>query len=142
MPSAQSVTMLVDNGIVSTAGNQENAIRMTAFLTGGSALPVDIIKQVSTNRYKVTDGTRTGIVALQTTEANAAGEGSILATDAADGTYYVTLTAPVASPTNMFGTPLGGYVKFTGTNGVVIPVGLSDDRYTILMKMKIYIVQI
>ena len=96
--TATSVNMLVDSGIVGTTGNQENAIQMVAFLTGGSAGAVDIIRQVSTNRYKVTDGTRTGIVALQTTEANAAGEGSILATDAAGDTYYVTkLTAHKAT---------------------------------------------
>ena len=44
------------------------------------------------------------------------------------GTYYVTLTSLVASPTAMSGTPLGGYVKFTGTNGVVIPVGTVGAR--------------
>jgi hypothetical protein len=89
-PSAQTVTMLVDSGNIRTVGNQENAIRMTAFLTGGSAGEVDIIRQVSTRRYKVTDGTRTGIVKLSETEADAAGECSILATDADSGTYFVT----------------------------------------------------
>ena len=89
-PSAQTVTMLVDSGNIRTVGNQENAIRMTAFLTGGSAGEVDIIRQVSTRRYKVTDGTRTGIVKLSETEADAAGECSILATDASNGTYFVT----------------------------------------------------
>jgi len=97
-PSLNDAVMLVDSGNVGATTNQENAIRMTAFLTGGSATEVDIIRQVSTRRYKVTDGTRTGIVALTATEADAAGEGSILATDAADGTYYVTkLTAHKAT---------------------------------------------
>ena len=44
------------------------------------------------------------------------------------GTYYVTLTSAVSSPTAMSGTPLGGYVKFTGTNGVVIPIGTVGAR--------------
>jgi hypothetical protein len=44
------------------------------------------------------------------------------------GTYYVTLTSAVVSPTAMTGTPLGGYVKFTGTNGVVIPIGTVGAR--------------
>jgi hypothetical protein len=44
------------------------------------------------------------------------------------GTYYVTLTSAVASPTAMSGTPLGGYIKFTGTNGVVIPIGTVGAR--------------
>jgi hypothetical protein len=103
--TATSVNMLVDSGNVGTVGNQENAISMIAFLTDGSAGAVDIIKQVSTTRYKVTDGTRTGIVALTATEADAAGEGSILATDSADGTYYVTkLTAHKATLTRGTGT--------------------------------------
>jgi hypothetical protein len=97
--------MLTDTGNVGATTNQENAIRMTAYLTGGSAGEVDIIKQVSTRRYKVTDGTRTGIVALTATEADAAGEGSILATDSASGTYYVTkLTAHKATLTRGTGT--------------------------------------
>ena len=78
----------VDSGAVSTATNNENAISMTAFLTGGSAGSVDIIRQVSGRRYKVTDGTRTGVVQLQSTLADAAGEGSIACllytSDAAD----------------------------------------------------------
>ena len=100
----QSVTgtsvMITDAGAVGTAGNQENAINMTARLTGGSAVEIDIIRQVSTRRYKVTDGTRTGIVKLKSSVATAAGECSILATDADGGTYYVTkLTAHKATLT-------------------------------------------
>jgi hypothetical protein len=117
-PSAQTVTMLVDSGVVGTTGNQENAIRMTAFLTGGSAGEVDIIKQVSTRRYKVTDGTRTGIVALTATEADAAGEGSILATDADSGTYYVTkLTAHKATLKRGTGTVYTDGAAVTWTFG-------------------------
>jgi len=94
-----------DTGAVGTATNQENAIVMTAFLTGGSATTVDIIKQVSTRRYKVTDGTRTGIVTLKSSVATAAGEGSIQATDASSGTYFVTkLTKNNATLTRGTGT--------------------------------------
>jgi hypothetical protein len=97
-PSLNAVTFATDTGNVGATTNQENAIRMTAFLTGGSAGEVDIIRQVSTRRYKVTDGTRTGIVKLSETVADAAGEGSILVTDAANGTYFVTkLTAHKAT---------------------------------------------
>ena len=90
----QSVTgtsvMITDTGVPSTAGNQENAINMVAFLTGGSAVEVDIKKQVSTDRYKVTDGTRTGIVKLTSTLADAAGEASVAVTDSAGGQYFAT----------------------------------------------------
>jgi hypothetical protein len=102
---AGTIVKTTENGIVGTTGNQENAIRMIGFLTGGSAAEVDIIRQVSTNRYKVTDGTRTGIVQLQTTLANAAGEGSIAATDSAGGQYFVTkLTARKATVTRAGGS--------------------------------------
>jgi len=95
----------VDTGAVGSATNQENAIIMTAFLTGGSAVTVDIIKQVSTRRYKVTDGTRTGIVTLKSSVATAAGECSIKATDASSGTYFVTkLTKNRATLTRGTGT--------------------------------------
>ena len=111
--TATSVNMLVDSGIVSTTGNQENAISMTAFLTGGSAVAVDILKQVSTNRYKVTDGTRTGIVQLQSSLADAAGEGSVLATDVEGNTYYATkITAHKATLTRVAGG--ANYVYATG----------------------------
>jgi hypothetical protein len=100
-----TAALTVDTGAVGSVTNDENAISMTAFLTGGSAVAVDIIKQVSTRRYKVTDGTRTGIVALTSTLADAAGEGSIQATDAAAGTYFVTkLTKNRATLTRGTGT--------------------------------------
>ena len=95
----------VDTGNVGSATNEENAITMTAYLTGGSAVKVDILKQVSTDRYKVTDGTRTGIVELTSTLADAAGEASIAATDSAGGEYFVTkLTARRATVTRAGGS--------------------------------------
>ena len=73
-----------------------------------------------------------GIISYKMVVAGGVAEGTYItgfgSGSGGDGTYYVTLTAPVASPTNMFGTPLGGYVKFTGTNGVVIPVGTVGAR--------------
>jgi len=112
----QSVTgtsvMIVDTGLVGTAGSQENAINMTAYLTGGSSVLVDIKKQVSTNRYKVTDGTRTGIVKLKASAVAAAGEATVVATDATGCTYYVTkLTAHKATLTRFGG---GSYEFATG----------------------------
>ena len=125
-PSAQVVTMLTDSGIVGTTGNQENAIRMTAYLTGGSASEVDIIRQVSTDRYKVTDGTRTGIVKLAAVASGSlvAGQANIVATDASSGTYYVTkLTAHKATLTRGTGTVY--------TTGAAYPwtFGTADATY-------------
>jgi hypothetical protein len=113
--SAPTVTITTSTGtqttltltavLTSGAAARQNAISMTAFLTGGSAVAVDIIRQVSTDRYKVTDGTRTGVVQLQSTLANAAGEGSIAATDSAGGQYFVTkLTAHKATVTRAGGS--------------------------------------
>ena len=101
----QSVTGTTVLGTSAVVGQNENAISMVAFLTGGSAGAVDIIKQVSTDRYKVTDGTRTGIVELTSTLADAAGEASIAATDSAGGEYFVTkLTARRATVTRAGGS--------------------------------------
>jgi hypothetical protein len=112
LPGTPTVVMLTDTGIVGTAGNQENAITMTAYLTGGSSVLVDIKKQVSTNRYKVTDGTRTGIVKLQAASVSAAGQATVVATDATGCTYYVTkLTAHKATLTRFGG---GSYEFATG----------------------------
>jgi hypothetical protein len=85
-----TATLSVDTGAVGSATNQENSILMTAYLPSGSAAYVDIIRQVSTNRYKVTDGTRTGIVTLKSSVATAAGEGSVRLVDSSGGTYFAT----------------------------------------------------
>jgi hypothetical protein len=112
LPGTPTVVMITDTGTVGTVGNQENAISMTAFLPLGSSGNVDIKKQVSTNRYKVTDGTRTGIVKLKASAVSAAGEATIVATDATGCTYYVTkLTAHKATLTRFGG---GSYEFATG----------------------------
>ena len=85
-----SIVRTTDSGNVGSSTNQENAILMTAYLTGGSAVKVDIIRQVSTNRYRVTDGTRTGIVKLSSSLADAAGECSVRLVDTDGGTYFAT----------------------------------------------------
>jgi hypothetical protein len=79
-----------DTGAVSTATNQENAITVFAFVTGGSRKVGDIIKQVSGTRYKVRTADGTMICKLKASAASAAGEMDIQATDAAAGTYFVT----------------------------------------------------
>ena len=106
----QSVTGTSVLGTSALVGQNENSITMTAFLTGGSATTVDIIRQVSTTRYKVTDGTLTGIVSLTSTLADAAGEGSIAATDSAGGQYFVT--------------------KLTGHKATIVQAGGSGWLYT------------
>jgi hypothetical protein len=125
-PPAGTIVLTVDTGAVGSATNQENAILMRARLPGGTAKTVDIIRQVSTNRYKVTDGTRVGIVALKSSQASAAGEGSIRATDSAGGTYFVTkLTARKAVVTRGTGT------QFATGSAVPWTFGSAVNGYSI-----------
>ena len=78
--------------------NQENAIVATAQLAGGSDTTVDIISQKGARRFKVTDGTRTGVCELTASGSLSNGQMSIIATDARGNTYYVTkLTAKKAT---------------------------------------------
>lgn len=117
-----TATLAPDTGAVGSATNEENAIVMTARLTGGTAVTVDIIKQVSTNRYKVTDGTRTGIVKLKSSVATAVGEGSVKFTDSVGGTYFATkITARKATVTRGTGTAFatGAQVKWNMTAAVL-----------------------
>jgi len=125
LPGTPTVVMIVDSGAPGTAGNQENAINMTAFLPLGSSGNVDIKKQVSDTRYKVTDGTRTGIVKLQASAVSAAGQATIVATDASSATYYVTkLTAHKATLTR-FG---GGSHEFA--TGAAVPWTMNGTSGT------------
>jgi hypothetical protein len=115
-----TATLSVDTGAVGSATNQENAILMTAYLTGGSAVKVDIIKQTNDRRYKVTDGTRTGIVKLKASVATAAGEGSVRLVDTDGNTYFATkITAHKATITRGTGTqaafPTSAQVKWNMT---------------------------
>ena len=97
MPSAQTPSLTVDTGAVGSATNQENAILAYAYIGGGLRL-VDLVKQISTKRYKVrynglnyvarirydaiADGTA-GYTAAEGVELN------MVATDSAGGTYLV-----------------------------------------------------
>ena len=126
----QSVTGTTVLGTSTLVGNNENAILMTAFITGGSALPVDIIRQVSGRRYKVKDGTLTGIVKLKASVATAAGEGSVRLVDSVGGTYFATkITARKATVTRGTGTAFatGASVKWNMTAAVLDDSLLIDN---------------
>jgi hypothetical protein len=121
---ANATFNLTWSGTVGSATNQVNSISMTAFLTGGSALRADIIKQVSSRRYRVTDGTRTGVVTLSSTLADAAGEGSVAVLDSAGGEYFATkITARRVTLTRAGGS---NHLYATGQDApwkLVAPVG-------------------
>jgi len=103
----QSVTgtsvLEVDSGAVRSATNQENAISIYAYIpasgtagyisgTGGSSRVLsDIVRQSGNNKYVVKNAQGVGVVRLQAdgSEANAAGEADITATDWNGSTYRV-----------------------------------------------------
>ena len=87
---------------VLTAARQ-NAIAFSAQVTGGAdASTGDIIKQVSSRRYKVYVGTTTDICVLTAASNLADGQMSVIATDVNGSTYYVTkLTAHKATLTQL-----------------------------------------
>ena len=88
--ATKAAVLTTDTGSVGSSTNQENAITVFAFVTGGSRKVGDIIKQVSGTRYKVRTADGTMICKLKASAASAAGEMDIQATDAAAGTYFVT----------------------------------------------------
>ena len=120
--TATSVNMLVDSGNIRTVGNQENAIIIRANVSGSgtTAAVCDIIKQVSTKRYKVTDGTYTGIVQLGNDTSPDTGNGYISLVDTDGGTYFATkLTARKVTITRGTGVqaafPTGAQVQWNMT---------------------------
>ena len=81
----QSVT---GTTVLSTAANAR-AIKAFAFLTGGSRLSSDIIKQSNDRAYKVENATGVEVVQLVDSQADAAGEMDITAFDSAGNEYWV-----------------------------------------------------
>jgi hypothetical protein len=97
-PGAPTFALTVDTGAVGSATNQENAIIIRANLGEGVEIG-DIIRQVSTRRYKVRLAAGgVGIVELESGDNTPnLGKAMIIAT-ATGGTYYVTkLTAHKAT---------------------------------------------
>jgi len=130
-----TVALTTDSGAVGSSTNQENAIICYAKTTSGGTRQIgDIIKQVSTTRYKVqtpdgiavcqlvTDGS-TGYQKMDITAWDTAGQGV--------GEYWVKkLTSRVTEivrKASNYGTVFatGARVKWTLTGSAVDPVGLD-----------------
>ena len=94
--------------VVALATSNYNALNVTAYLPlGSSAVTSDIKKQESSRRYLVRNAQGDGQCRLVAKASNAlaAGEMNLVATDSAGGTYYVTkLTARRAVITRATGT--------------------------------------
>jgi len=103
------IVLTVDSGAVGSATNQENAIVIYANIAGAGAVVGDIIRQVSTRRYKVRTAAGVGIVELESGDNTPnAGKAMIIATDSDSNTYYVTkLTSHRATLTRKTFASLG-----------------------------------
>ena len=95
-----TVALTTDSGSVGSSTNQENAIQITAWVpatgtagnisgNGTSAVAGDIIRQCGNGKYIVRTAQGVGRVKL-VAGTPAVGEATIIATDSASGTYYVT----------------------------------------------------
>jgi hypothetical protein len=98
--AAPTVTLSGGNAAVTAVlGNvNQNAIAVVAWVPDGSSgVAGDIVKQEASRRYLVTTAQGTGQCRLVAAAPSAGGEMTMLATDSAGGTYYVTkLTANLA----------------------------------------------
>ena len=117
--TTKTAVLSTDTGNVGSATNQENAILMTAQI-GSTIGTVDVIRQVSTRRYKVKNAGGTDIVALKNSAISAPGEANLVATDEFGATYYVTkLTghrATLTQKTAGIGSPGAGvWIFITGS---------------------------
>lgn len=124
---AGTIVKTVDTGNVGSSTNQENAIVIYANTDDQDQAPAgDIIRQVSTRRYKVKTSDGIAICKLVATTTPAVKEAYIVATAASGATYYVMkLTAhraTLAAKTGdgalagkavqwTFGAPSGSIVK-------------------------------
>jgi hypothetical protein len=93
--------LTTDSGSVGSDTNEENAISITAYIPadgeagyisgagGSSAVAADIMRQSGRNKYVVRTAQGVGRVKLVAATPTK-GEASIIATDSAGGTYYVT----------------------------------------------------
>jgi hypothetical protein len=91
--SAPTVTLSGGNGSLTAvlANVNPNAIAISAWVPGGSsAVAGDIVKQEASRRYLVTTAQGTGQCRLVAAAPATGGEMTMLATDSAGGTYYVT----------------------------------------------------
>ena len=132
-------TVVLTATMTSGASARQNGIKAETQYGSGDAeiLTGDVIKQVSTRRYKVQTSQATSIFKLVTTETKGEGEMSIMATDSAGGTYLVAkLTArqAVLVPTaNAHGGSSSAGTQFASGTGAKWTFGsaIVDDTVTI-----------
>jgi hypothetical protein len=118
--------------IATLTATKQNAISVSAYVTGGSAKAGDIVRQTGSRRYRVTtaDGTENLVLVAA---APAAGEMTMTAEDSAGGTYYVTkLTAHRAVIVKGDRT---GTQFTTGTAGISVPWTFDTPTASVSVKI-------
>ena len=112
---AGTAVLTVPTGAVGSATYDERAIIAYAY-TGSSSKIADIVKQVSTDRYKVntSDTSGTPIIAKLKTSgaASSVGEMTITATDSSGKTYYIK--------------------KLTARRAVLVPYGTTGHEFPLV----------
>lgn len=118
--------------VATLTATKQNAISVSAFVTGGSAKAGDIVRQTGSRRYQVTTADGTAILKL-VAAAPAAGEMTMTAEDSAGGTYYVTkLTAHRAVIVKGDRT---GTQFTTGADGISVPWTLDSATVNVSVKI-------
>lgn len=106
-----AIVLRTDTGAVGSATNQENAIVIHANTDDEGTKIGDIIRQVSTRRYKVKTADGIRVCQLGTTDAPLIGGAYIKATDDNGNTYFVTkLTAHRATLTRWADAESGAWL--------------------------------
>lgn len=134
--AAPTITASTTPGVAAVFGtvvlttNRVNAIQATAFIPGGSsAAAVDIIKQSGSKQYLVSNAQGKGECRLAAVASGSlvAGQMNLIATDSANGTYYVTkLTTNHAVLTRITGAQFANNTKVMWvTPGAAVVAGQS-----------------
>lgn len=125
-----TIVLTTDSGNVGSATNQENAIQITAYIPaigeagyingagGSSAVAADIVRQSGSNKYVVRTAQGVGRVKLVAATPTK-GQASIIATDSAGGTYYVTELR--GRKAHIIKGDQTGTQFTTGTDGIDVP---------------------
>jgi len=119
---------------------RQNSIKCEAQIGSGSEVTTgDIVKQVSTRRYKVQTGDGTGVCTLVASADLSANQMSIVATDSTNATYFVTkLTGRRATLTRLTESdgggsspPATGWVYVTGSSAPWTFGAATGDKVSI-----------
>ena len=126
MPSAQSVTLTTDSGLVGSSTNQENALLFNAKTTsGGTSKLGDVIKQQSSRRYKIKTADGTAVCKLVASATPAFNQCNLTATDSSGKTYWVTKITAHRALLTQYGT--AGHEFATGTSVKWVLSGAVED---------------